>query len=198
MSPAPKFLLIASAMAACAAGGYLTWSALTPKAPRLLQHAGVAQLPDFSLPDLDGTPRSIRSWAGERGLIINFWATWCAPCLREIPLLTAFQAQQGATAQVIGIAVDRLDDVVAFAPEMNFNYPILVGQSEAMEAAQAFGVEFLALPFTVFTAAGGQILAVHTGEVTAGDLDNYASVLADVAAGAVDLDQARARMAGRL
>ena len=88
--------------------------------------------------------------------------------------------------------------VTAFAPDMDFNYPILVGEAEAMEAAQAFGVDFLALPFTVFTAPQGQILAVHTGEITAGDLDNYAAVLADIATGRVNLGQARERMAGRL
>ncbi len=195
MSPVTKILIIGLALTAAAVGGFLTYSALTP---RPLQPATVLELPDVSLPDLSGTPRAIRDWAGDRGLIINFWATWCAPCLREIPLLTAFQSAQGARAQVLGIAVDRLDDVTAFAPEMNFNYPILVGEADAMAAAEAFGADFLALPFTVFTASGGQILAVHTGEITAGDLDNYAKVLVDIAAGTLGLEQARQRMAGRL
>ena len=187
-------------LAACAAGGYFTYTRLAENGepPRVLQATTVFELPDFTLPDLDGTPRSIRSWAGtQQGLLINFWATWCAPCLREIPLLTQFQADQGANAQVIGIAVDRLDDVVEFAPGMNFNYPILVGQSEAMEAAQGFGVEFLALPFTVFTAPGGEVLAVHTGEVTAGDLDNYTAVLGEIASGTLSTAAARQRLAGR-
>ncbi len=191
-----RTILAIGALAACGVGGYLTYRLLAPPPPRL-QPAAVQELPDFTLPDLEGTPRSMGSWAGERGVLINFWATWCAPCLREIPLLTAFQTDRTALVQVVGIAVDRLEDVAAFAPQMSFNYPILVGQADAMEAAQAFGVEFLALPFTVFAAPRGQILAVHTGEITAGDLDNYAATLSDLAAGAVSLAEARQRMAGR-
>ena len=198
MSPGTKIAVIVTVLATCSAAGYVTYTALLPEAPRALEPASVHDLPDFALPDLNGTPRPIRDWANERGLIVNFWATWCAPCLREIPLLTDFQATNSSLAQVVGIAVDRLADVTAFAPDMDFNYPILVGEAEAMEAAQAFGVDFLALPFTVFTAPQGQVLAVHTGEITAGDLDNYAAVLADIATGRVNLGQARERMAGRL
>lgn len=198
MSPSTKAAAVLMVLITTAAGGYLTYSRLAPEPPRPLQPAAVDQLPDFTLADLEGEPRSIRSWADNRGLVINFWATWCAPCLREIPLLIALQADDADPAvQVIGIAVDRLDDVTAFAPEMNFNYPILIGQSDAMEAAQTFGIEFLALPFTVFAAPFGQILAVHTGEITRGDLDNYTAVLADLSGGTISLPAARQRMAGR-
>ena len=198
MSPITKTSIAFMVLATSAVAGYLSYSRLMPEATRPLQPPSVLELPDIILPDLTGTPRAIRSWAAERSLLINFWATWCAPCLREIPLLTAFQADQNPQVQVIGIAVDRLEDVTAFTPQMQFNYPILVGQSEAMEAASAFGVEFLALPFTVFTAPQGEILAVHTGEITSGDLDNYAAVLADIAAGLVSLTEARQRLSGRL
>ena len=200
MSPAVRTVIIVLVLALSAAGGYFAYQSLTPSEgqARPLQAATVFDLPDFSLPDLAGTPRSIRGFADDRGLIVNFWATWCAPCLREIPLLTEFHALKADSAQVVGIAVDRLDDVTAFAPQLNINYPILVGEADAMEAAQGFGVEFLTLPFTVFAAPRGQILAVHTGEVTAGDLDNYAAVLTEIAAGTLSLEGARQRMSGRL
>ena len=155
-------------------------------------------LPDFSLANLAGEQQSIRSWPGD-ALVINFWATWCAPCLREIPLLKSFQDQQrehGVT--VVGIAVDRLDPVANFAEDMAFNYPILVGQAEGMEAAASFGVDFFALPFTVFVDHDRNVLGVHTGELHDEDLQNVAAVFASLASGELDLQTARDRVAGRM
>ena len=156
----------------------------------------VESLPDFSLADLNGGMRSIRSWPDD-ALVINFWATWCAPCLREIPLLKEFQENHAdRPVQVIGIAVDRLEPVQEFAREMEFNYPIMVGESDGINAAAAFGVDFFALPFTVFTDTEGSILGVHTGEIHTEDLENLSATLADLRTGAIDLAAARARLAG--
>jgi thiol-disulfide isomerase/thioredoxin len=152
------------------------------------------KLPQFSLASLTGEPTPIASWP-DRPLIVNFWATWCAPCLREIPLLREFQTAN-PDVQVVGIAVDRADPVASFAAEMQFNYPILVGQSDAIGAATAFGVQVLALPITVFTSREGAILGIHTGELHAEHLENYAAVLADLASGRADRAEARARLAG--
>ena len=156
------------------------------------------QLPDFTLAQLGGDEARLHSWLG-RPLVINFWATWCAPCLREIPLLVAFQAEQAADGiQIIGVAVDRPDAVEKFAESTEFNYPNLMGESDAMDAAAAFGAEFFALPFTVFADAGGRILAVHTGEIHQGDLDNFAAVVDDLKRGQSSVEQARARLGGSL
>ncbi len=74
-----------------------------------------ARLPDFSLNDLSGKPTSITSWSG-KSLMINFWATWCAPCRREIPLLKTLAADwAGRDLTVVGIAVDHADKVRQFA-----------------------------------------------------------------------------------
>jgi thiol-disulfide isomerase/thioredoxin len=154
------------------------------------------RLPQFMLDNLTGEPTSISSWPG-KPMLINFWATWCAPCLREIPLLKQFQADH-AGVQIVGIAVDRRDPVLSFAAEMDFNYPVLVGQNDAMEAAAAFGIEVFALPITVFTDAAGAILGIHTGEVHAEHLDNLVAVLADLGEGRIDRATARARIAGTL
>lgn len=157
------------------------------------------QLPDFTLAQLGGDEANLHNWLGQP-LVINFWATWCAPCLREIPLLVAFQSQQQPPdgVQIIGVAVDRADAVEKFAASMDFNYPNLMGESDAMDAAAAFGAEFFALPFTVFADASGRILAVHTGEIHQGDLDNFAAVIADMNLGQSSVAQARARLAGNL
>ena len=151
------------------------------------------RLPEFALPDLHGDRRSIRSWPG-KPLLVNFWATWCAPCRREIPMLKEFQTGN-ASLQVVGIAIDRLEPVHAFADEMQFNYPVLIGEAEAMAAASAFGVQFLALPFTVFTGADGAVLGVHTGEVHAEHLERFVAVLDELAAGSIDNAAARTRLA---
>lgn len=151
------------------------------------------ELPDFAMAGLDADSVSIRSWPGQP-LVINFWATWCAPCLREIPMLKAFQDEH-PELKVVGIAIDDMAKVEAFADEMGFNYPILVGQTEGVNAAASFGVDFYALPFTIFTAAGGETIGVRTGELHAEHLDALAAVLDALEAGRADIDEARARLA---
>lgn len=158
---------------------------------------GLAEtLPDFTLDSLTGSPQSIKSWPG-KPLLINFWATWCGPCLREIPMLKEFQSAN-ADLQVVGIAIDKHDPVVAFAEKMEFNYPVLIGETAGWDAAAAFGVEFYALPFTVFTAGDGSVLGVHTGELHAEHLENLTAILADLRSNEIDLPEARARFAGRM
>jgi thiol-disulfide isomerase/thioredoxin len=154
------------------------------------------RLPEFSLETLAGTEQSIGSWPG-KPLLINFWATWCGPCLREIPMLKELQTHR-PDLQVVGIAVDRREPVVGFAEKMQFNYPILIGESAGWEAAAAFGVNVYALPFTVFTTADGSVLGVHTGELHAEQLENLTAVLDNLKTGKIDLATARARVAGRI
>ena len=205
-----KYAVNAAILAAAVIGSYAAYRMLLappPAAPPAAQApvdeaeqrpAPAEQLPDFSLANLAGESQSIYSWPGD-ALVINFWATWCAPCLREIPLLRSFQDEQrDSRVTVVGIAVDRADPVAAFAEEMSFNYPILVGQAEGMEAAASFGVAFFALPFTVFVDHDRNVLGVHTGELHAEDLENLAAVLASLERGDIDVDTARARVAGRI
>jgi thiol-disulfide isomerase/thioredoxin len=125
-----------------------------------------ATLPQISLPDREGVPRGFDHWQG-RSLIVNFWATWCAPCRREIPLLASLQREHAAEGvQVIGVAVDYRDKVLAYADEMKIDYPLLIGEQEALDAAAAFGIDVVGLPFTVFSDAQGRIIAAHIGELT--------------------------------
>jgi len=130
-------------------------------------------------------------------LLINFWATWCGPCVREIPMLKEFQTGQ-SELQVVGIALDRRDPVVKFADEMQFNYPILIGDKGGYEAADSFGVNVYAMPFTIFTGADGSVLGVHTGELHAEHLQEFTAVISDLRDGKIDVPTARLRLAGRI
>ena len=130
-------------------------------------------LPEFSLRDLSGEPQSIRKWAGQP-LIINFWATWCAPCLREMPLLQTLHLESAQTGvQVIGIAIDRQSDVQQFITESGISYPILWGEGDAIAVSDLLGVPS-GLPFTVLVTANGEILTLYVGEL---ERDQFATMV---------------------
>jgi thiol-disulfide isomerase/thioredoxin len=192
-------------LSAIAAGLYFAYRAMQPagpptsppEAPTSPARELAERLPDFSLPSLDGETLSIDSWPGQ-ALVVNFWATWCPPCLREIPLLKEFKHTHDGRIQVVGIAVDQRAPVEAFAADIEFNYPVLIGQSDAMDAATAFGVDFVGLPFTVFADASGALLGVRTGELHPEHLDEFAHVVAERAAGRMSSEDARRRLAGQM
>ena len=151
-------------------------------------------LPELVLNDLAGTPTPLASLGGQP-LLINFWATWCAPCLREIPMLKTLHVED-PSIRVVGIAVDRLDDVLEYAAEMEFNYPVLGFSTAAYDAMAAFHNEAQAMPFSVLTAADGAILGAFAGELHEEDLENLSATIADLTAGKIDRQAARERVAG--
>lgn len=156
------------------------------------------ELPDFSLQDRDGNLRSIRSWTG-KSMIVNFWATWCAPCRREIPLLKAIQQNHGpAGFQVVGVAVDFRDDVLKYAADMSIDYPILIGEEDGLEAVTRFGMGSLGFPFTVFTDDQGRIVATHLGELTRPQSEVLLGVVGQVNRGELTPKAARAVAAKQL
>ena len=122
-------------------------------------------LPDFTLANLEGEPQSIRSWPG-KSMIVNFWATWCAPCRREIPLLRKIQAEHGEEGfQVVGVAVDFRDDVLKYAKEIGIDYPLLIGEQDGFDAVNKFGRGSMGFPFTVFTDNQQRLVLFHLGEI---------------------------------
>jgi thiol-disulfide isomerase/thioredoxin len=155
-------------------------------------------LPDFSLPDLKGRMHSIREWAG-RPLMINFWATWCGPCREEIPLLNKIRRTPPVYGlEIVGIAVDIPEDVVKYVANTPIEYPVLVGEDGGAEAASAFGVHELALPFTVFLDHNGHVLALRVGQLHEDQASLILAVLKDLESGQLDLAAAQARVAAGL
>jgi len=145
----------------------------------------------FELDGLDGNKRQFSEWEGKHR-IINFWATWCAPCRREIPLFKAFQDQHGADDfQVIGIAVEFPEPVIAYAEETQFNYPILVGEQDAMAVAESSGISFIGLPFTMIVAKDGTLVGAHMGEVHQQHLDDIVRVMKQLDTAEIDVEDAR-------
>ncbi|MBJ90109.1 MAG: alkyl hydroperoxide reductase [Woeseia sp.] len=148
-------------------------------------------LANFALPDLNGVIRNSSEWNGKARLI-NFWATWCAPCRREIPLLKKTQTEQSTNnIQVIGIAVDFVEEVTLYAQDAKFNYPVLIGQEDAMEIAETSGIEFIGMPFTMIVAPSGELIATHIGEIIETHIEQILSVLQDLERGEIDLVSAR-------
>ena len=123
------------------------------------------RLPDFALNDLAGKPIPISAWNG-KSLVINFWATWCAPCRREVPLLKSLASEwAGRGLMVVGIAVDYKDKVQEFAGRFKIDYPLLIGEQDALDVAAKFGMDSPAFPFTVFTDRRGEVVALFVGEL---------------------------------
>lgn len=130
------------------------------------QQMQASMRPDFTLPDLDGTPRNISEWDGKL-VALNFWASWCPPCVKEIPLFAELQDTYGDQGlQFVGVAVERRENAVAFAQEVGLNYPSLQGEYQAMQVSAAYGNERGLLPYTVLINQHGRIVERLRGEVT--------------------------------
>jgi thiol-disulfide isomerase/thioredoxin len=123
------------------------------------------------LPDVDGREQPLSQWRG-KVLVVNFWATWCAPCREEMPHFIAAQAKNGDKGlQFVGIAVDQVDKVREFAADIRLNYPALIGGLGAIELSKQLGNELAALPFTIVLDRSGSVVHTQLGPLKAALLD---------------------------
>jgi len=122
--------------------------------------------PEFAAESLDGKIHNIKEW-DNKIILLNFWATWCPPCKREIPDFIELQNEYGEQDfQVIGVAIDEMEPVREFAAKIGINYPIIAVQSEGVELARRYGNTVGALPYSVFIDKDGTISATIIGELS--------------------------------
>ncbi len=151
-------------------------------------------LRDFELIGLDGSIYQSSQW-DNKAKLINFWATWCAPCRREIPLLNKTQnIYSEMSIEIIGIAVDLFDDVVSYSKEMEFNYPVLIGEEDAIAIAEDSGIDFIGLPFTMVVTKDNEILKTHIGEIKEHHIEIITQVIQDIQSGKITASQAKKQL----
>ncbi|MCB1786756.1 MAG: TlpA family protein disulfide reductase [Chromatiaceae bacterium] len=122
----------------------------------------VDTLPHFTYPDLDGRVRNSGEFA-DKVVVLNFWATWCPPCRKETPEFVALQETFADNVQFVGIAIDDAEPVREFADSFGVNYPVLLGDIDAVTLSRRLGNRYEGLPFTVVTAPGGKVVMRHAG-----------------------------------
>jgi thiol-disulfide isomerase/thioredoxin len=148
-------------------------------------------VPEIHMPDLAGHQRALSEFAG-KPRIINFWATWCGPCRREIPLLNELQKENRHEGlQIIGIAIDFDKAVQDYVKKTHIDYPVLIGEDAGLEAAQKFGISDLVLPFSVFADASNRVVAVKIGELHATEATFILQAISQLDAGKHSLPETR-------
>jgi len=163
-----RLYVVALALAALAAGGWLAQTRYAPKAPDAPM---VAALWQFGFPDEQGNRQMLAQWRGQM-LVLNFWASWCAPCREEIPDFVSLSAQyQPRGVEFVGIAIDNSTNVAQFLQRQPVNYPILIGEGAAHSLARQLGNPSGALPYTIVLDRDGNIVLSHVGRLPRATLE---------------------------
>src|SRR6185503_8781765 len=125
----------------------------------------------------DDQPQPLDQWRG-KVLVVNFWATWCAPCREEIPVFVKLQERHGAKGlQFVGIAFDQPGKVTEFAREFGVNYPLLLGGTDTMEVMRAAGNRAGVLPYTLVIDREGRVVSREPGGVKEARLESLVQPL---------------------
>lgn len=128
--------------------------------------------PLFKLKDLEDKTRDVKEWDGQV-LMINFWATWCPPCRKEIPAFIKLQEKyMDKGFKIIGIALDEKQAVIDFTDPMGVNYPVLMAEQEGIALSKAYGNRLGVLPFSVIVDRKGNIIHRQRTELSFEQVEN--------------------------
>lgn len=151
---------------AAAAGYFVNAWRIGAIAPSTAKQDAAAAILGSTLQTMEGKPQTLAAWRG-RILVINYWATWCAPCRVEIPLFVRLQQEYAAkNVQFVGIAVDKADKVRDFGEEFKINYPLLIAGIDSMELTRKVGNPAGVLPYTLILNGSGAIAASLVGGIS--------------------------------
>lgn len=167
-----RTLLVAAVAITAGVAGYLAREGASTgaEAPGADPQAG-RQLLAMTLADAHGQGQALEQWRG-KVLVMNYWATWCPPCRKEIPDFAAVSRKFSAEpVQFVGISIDRVENVKAFDAEFEVPYPLLIGSPDTLAATQHLGNTAQALPFTVILDRQGDIRHVRLGTLNQAELE---------------------------
>ena len=170
--------LVAAVGALAAAGGSF-WYARKAPAPQAVGAADGTEAVDLwtlRFPRPEGGELVMAELRG-KPLLINFWATWCPPCIKELPEFDRFARGRAQQLQVVGLAIDQLAPVQDFLKKQPVGFAIGLAGFAGTELARSLGNAAGALPFTVLLDARGRVLQRKLGETSAADLENWAAKL---------------------
>ena len=138
------------------------------------------EMPVFELKGLDGRMHRLADWKG-KVIMLNFWASWCAPCQYEIPEFVAYQERYGAKGlQVIGLGIDQERKLRNVARTLGINYPVLVADPSVRGNADLlsqWGNSEQIVPYTVVIAPSGRMVYIHRGRMGEEEFDRYVKPL---------------------
>jgi peroxiredoxin len=153
--------LAGAGMAAAGVGAAVNWWRTAPSPTAVSTDAFFAA----SFPDADGAMQPLAQWRG-RPLVVNFWATWCPPCVEEMPDLQRIRdAYRARGVEVIGLGIDNAAKIAEFRDRHRLTLPLLVAGAGGSDLNRALGNQAGALPFTVLIGADGRVRERHLGQV---------------------------------
>ena len=154
-------LTLAAAVLATVAGA----AAFQMRTPKDAGPSKAAEL--FYQQNLRDAGGKLQAMSEHRGkvVVVNFWATWCVPCVEEIPAFSKTHAEASGRVAFVGLGIDSPDSIAAFDARFKPSYPLLVASAIGTELARAFGDTSGSLPFTVVLGPDGRVIASHLGRV---------------------------------
>jgi len=164
-------LVVIVAFAAGAAGLYAARQNASQPVATPAQSAALARLTALDLPDTTGKQQALKQWQG-KVLVVNFWATWCPPCRKEIPAFSAMSrkyADKGV--QFVGISIDTPKNVVDFQAAQNVAYPLVIASPSVISLTEELGNTSQGLPFTIILDRKGGLGLVKLGALSEDELD---------------------------